>query len=96
MTAWDKVSDIAMLLPEVEQRDSEGQTTFTVDGEGFLEFVHDPAAVRVREPDATGRAGSGWLTLDLGDDADWALIEDRIARSWEVTAPPHLLEAGGR
>lgn len=39
---------------------------------------------------------AGWVGVRLGGDADWALIEDRIARSWELTAPARLLEAGGR
>ncbi|KTT75005.1 MmcQ/YjbR family DNA-binding protein [Sphingomonas endophytica] len=39
---------------------------------------------------------SGWVSLDLGGDADWALVEDRIARSWELSEPRRLLEAGGR
>ena len=29
-------------------------------------------------------------------DVDWTLVEDRIARSWELAAPRRLLEAGGR
>lgn len=40
---------------------------------------------------------AGWVGIDLaGDSVDWALIEDRIARSWELAAPGRLLEAGGR
>lgn len=39
---------------------------------------------------------SGWVSVAIGDDADWALVEDRIARSWELAAPAGLLEAGGR
>lgn len=39
---------------------------------------------------------SGWLAVTLAGDADWTLIEDRIARSWELAAPRRLLEAGGR
>lgn len=39
---------------------------------------------------------SGWVGIDLSDDADWAVVEDRIARSWELAAPRRLLEAGGR
>ncbi|MEG3164122.1 MmcQ/YjbR family DNA-binding protein [Sphingomonas sp. PB2P19] len=39
---------------------------------------------------------SGWVAMDLGGDVDWALVEDRIARSWELAAPRRLLEAGGR
>jgi hypothetical protein len=39
---------------------------------------------------------SGWVAMDLTGEADWALVEDRIARSWELAAPARLLEAGGR
>lgn len=40
---------------------------------------------------------SGWVGVDLaGTDVDWSLVEDRIARSWELAAPRRLLEAGGR
>lgn len=39
---------------------------------------------------------SGWVGMTLTGDVDWPLVEDRIARSWELTAPRRLLEAGGR
>ena len=39
---------------------------------------------------------SGWVGMAVVGDVDWALIEDRIARSWELAAPRRLLEAGGR
>jgi phosphoribosylglycinamide formyltransferase-1/phosphoribosylamine--glycine ligase/phosphoribosylglycinamide formyltransferase/phosphoribosylformylglycinamidine cyclo-ligase len=39
---------------------------------------------------------SGWVGVNVaGDDIDWTLVEERIARSWELAAPPRLLEAGG-
>lgn len=41
-------------------------------------------------------AEAGWVALPLGGDIDWTLVEDRVARSWELTAPDGLLEAGGR
>jgi hypothetical protein len=41
-------------------------------------------------------AHQGWVSMRLGDDTDWALVDDRIARSWELAAPARLLEAGGR
>jgi hypothetical protein len=41
-------------------------------------------------------AHQGWVSVRLGPDADPALVEDRIARSWELAAPAGLLEAGGR
>lgn len=39
---------------------------------------------------------SGWVGVNLTGDVDWPLVEDRIARSWELAAPARLLEAGGR
>ncbi|MBJ6121007.1 phosphoribosylglycinamide formyltransferase [Sphingomonas mollis] len=39
---------------------------------------------------------SGWVAMNLTGEVDWPLIEDRIARSWELAAPARLLEAGGR
>jgi len=39
---------------------------------------------------------TGWVAVDLSGDPDWALVEDRIAHSWELAAPARLLEAGGR
>ena len=41
-------------------------------------------------------AASGWVSIDLTGDVDWTLVEDRVARSWELAAPARLLEAGGR
>lgn len=40
--------------------------------------------------------GRGWVGLNLAGDPDWAHVEDRIARSWELAAPRRLLEVGGR
>jgi hypothetical protein len=40
---------------------------------------------------------SGWVSINLaGEKIDWAHVADRIAESWELAAPPGLLEAGGR
>ena len=39
---------------------------------------------------------SGWVGINIAGDADSSLVEDRIARSWELAAPARLLEAGGR
>jgi formyltetrahydrofolate-dependent phosphoribosylglycinamide formyltransferase len=39
---------------------------------------------------------SGWVAVELAGEVDWPLVEDRIARSWELAAPAALLEAGGR
>ncbi len=41
-------------------------------------------------------AQAGWVSVSLVGDVDWVLVEDRIARSGELSAPRHLLEAGGR
>ena len=38
-----------------------------------------------------------WLSISIaGDQVDWDHVADRIATSWELAAPPRLLEAGGR
>ena len=40
---------------------------------------------------------AGWISINLSGDAiDWGHVGDRIAASWELAAPPRLLEAGGR
>ena len=40
---------------------------------------------------------SGWISINLaGENVDWDHVADRIAASWELAAPPRLLEAGGR
>lgn len=38
----------------------------------------------------------GWIAIRLSGEPDWTLVDDRIARSWELVAPRRLLEAGGR
>lgn len=52
------------------------------------------------DPDTYSRPAylghQGWVSVHIGEDADWTLVEDRIARSWELAAPAGLLEAGGR
>lgn len=114
--ALSRIREIALLLPEVEERDSQGRPTF---------FVADSQFAHVREPDqgscvvcvrtsgADEQAmlidaapatyampadpeATGWVDLTVDGDPDWALIEDRIAHSWELAAPRRLLEAGGR
>lgn len=38
-----------------------------------------------------------WVAINVaGDAVDWDLVGDRIAESWELSAPRRLLEAGGR
>ena len=40
---------------------------------------------------------SGWVAVNLaGENVDWALVDSRIGRSWELAAPRRLLEMGGR
>jgi phosphoribosylglycinamide formyltransferase-1 len=86
MSPLDRVRDVALTLPETEEQ-GDG-AAFLVAGEPFVRCGQD--GVTVRGEDA------GWTVIDLGGDVDWALVEDRIARSWELTAPADLLEAGGR
>lgn len=113
-----RIRDIALLLPEVEERPSHGQPTWFVANTQFAQFGDDHhrgdrSVVCVRTSGADEQAmlietapevystpaylgSAGWVAMKLGDDADWVLVEDRIARSWELAAPRQLLEAGGR
>jgi hypothetical protein len=113
-----RVREIALLLPDTEERDSHGQATFFVAGKQFVQLrddhhgdgltvvcvrtsgsdeqamLLDAAPDTYRKPAYLGT--SGWVSIDLGGEIDWTLVEDRIARSWELSAPTGLLEAGGR
>ena len=113
-----RVREIALLLPEVEERVSHGQPTFFVADRQFAQFRNDhhgdgltvvcvrtsstdeQAMLLESAPETYSRPAylgpSGWVGVTLANDPDWALVEDRIARSWELAAPRRLLEAGGR
>lgn len=40
---------------------------------------------------------SGWIAMRIdGETVDWDHVGDRVATSWELAAPPKLLEMGGR
>ena len=62
--------------------------------------VDEKAMLIEAAPDTYSRPAylgpAGWVSVNLRGDVDWALVEDRIARSWELAAPRRLLEAGGR
>ena len=116
--ALARIRDLAMLLPESEEKLSHGQPTFFVAGKQFAQVRDDhhgdgkqvvcvktsgadeqamlveAAPETYSIPAYTGK--SGWVGVNLAGEPDWALIEDRIARSWELAAPGRLLEAGGR
>lgn len=111
-TPIDRVRAIALLLPEVEERDEGGLPVFVVDDVPFAQLTDDET-VCVRTADADEQADAlesdpdayepaddlgpePWIGMTLGGDPDWTLIEDRIAHSWELAAPERLLEAGGR
>jgi len=118
MTPLDRIRDLALTLPETEERSDDGQPTFLVAGEPFARVCDDHRGeggqvVCVRTSDDNEKAmlleaapgtysrtddpgASGWVAVTVAGDADWPLIEDRIARSWELAAPDRLLEAGGR
>ena len=117
-SALSRVREIALLLPEVEERASHGQPTFFVADKQFAQVRENHhgdglTVVCVRTsgsdeqamlidaaPDTYSKPAylgpSGWVGVTLDGDADWTLIEDLIARSWELAAPRRLLEAGGR
>jgi hypothetical protein len=51
------------------------------------------------DPETYSRAAylPTWVSINLaGTKVDWDHVADRIAQSWELAAPPSLLEAGGR
>lgn len=90
-----RLRDIARVLPGAEEQTGDRQGSFVVGGECFARFdagqgSQAPSLLHVRD------AEGGWAEMALADDADWTLIEDRVARSWEAVAPTELLEAGGR
>lgn len=62
--------------------------------------VDEQAMLIETAPDTYSRPSylgpAGWVAMNLAGEVDWALVEDRIARSWELAAPARLLEAGGR
>jgi phosphoribosylglycinamide formyltransferase-1 len=79
----DRIRSLALQLPGAKE-DDDG---FLVEGACFAATSGD--RLRVRGDD-------GWEDVSLEGDVDWQLVEDRIARSWELVAPSGLLEAGGR
>ena len=113
-----RIREVALALPETEERTSHGQPTFFVAGKQFAQFRADHhgdgltvVCVRTGGPDEQAMlieaapetysrpaylGPSGWVGMNLLGDVDWALVDDRIARSWELAAPRRLLEAGGR
>ncbi len=113
-----RIREVAMLLPEVSERESHGQPTFFVADKQFAQFRdnhhgdgltivcvktsgNDEQAMLIEAaPETYSRpaylGASGWVGITVAGDPDWALVEDRIARSWELAAPVRLLEAGGR
>ncbi len=84
----DRVRQVALQLPEAEERVDDGESAFLVAGEAFA-AVRDDRALRVR-------GAAGWEDVDLAGDVDWPAVDDRIAHGWELVAPAGLLEAGGR
>lgn len=87
-----RVRAIAMLLPGAHETVIDEATVFLVDQQPFVKVDSAGRAIVLR----TAEDGEIWTNVDLGEAADWTLIEDRIARSWELSAPTGLLEAGGR
>lgn len=116
--ALARIREMALLLPEAEERPGDGQPTFCVDGTPFAEVrenqdddglhvvivrtsgMDEQAMLIETAPEVYSTpadlGASGWVGMTLTGDVDWPLVEDRIARSWELTAPRRLLEAGGR
>ncbi|WP_294235505.1 MmcQ/YjbR family DNA-binding protein [uncultured Sphingomonas sp.] len=89
-----RIRDIAMLLPGATEQSEGSETRFLVEGQAFVR-IHDGAS-GLHVCVADEGTEPHWTEIALSDDSDWTLIEDRIARSWELVAPNALLEAGGR
>ncbi len=90
MTSLDRLRAAALALPEAKETLDDGVTAFDVAGKVFATMSGD--ALHVLADDEDER----FATINLAGDPDWALIEDRVARGWELAAPRRLLEAGGR
>jgi phosphoribosylglycinamide formyltransferase-1 len=85
----DRIRQVALALPETEQRPFEGEPAFFVAGTRFAALRGDTLELM-----ASGEASPS--SIALGGDIDWAQVEDALAQAWELAAPQHLLEAGGR
>lgn len=87
MSPADHIHAFATTLPEVETQVDGDVTRFLVDGREFATVAGDRL---ILPAEIAGEA------IALTDAFDRPLVEDRIARAWEVTAPDRLLEVGGR
>ena len=85
----DRIRQLALQLPGIEERSSEGGPAFFVAGTRFAQVRGDMLIL-------IGSDRSDRTSLDVAGDIDWALVEDELAQSWELAAPQELLEAGGR
>lgn len=83
-----RIRAVALQLPGAAETRDADQASFAVEGATFARVT----SAKVLEV----RGAEGWRTLTLTDDVDWTLVEDAVARGWELTAPAALLEAGGR
>ena len=88
----DRVRAVALQLPSSEERVTEGRSVFLVAGREFAAVGDDAVLTVTAADDQTSDPQSMTLTGVV----DWTLVEDRVARSWELNAPGDLLEAGGR
>ena len=89
-----RIREIAMLLPGTTEDAQAGETRFLVEGKPFARVDEGASGLHV----CVAEEGNAphWSEVALSGDSDWTLVEDRIARSWELVAPTELLEAGGR
>ena len=83
-----------MLLPGTTEDAQASETRFMVEGEPFARVSEGASSLHVCVADEGTEPH--WNEIALSGDSDWTLVEDRIARSWELVAPTELLEAGGR
>ncbi|WP_294305352.1 hypothetical protein [Sphingomonas yabuuchiae] len=89
-----RIRDIAMLLPGTTEQGGDGEIHFLVEGSPFLRVSGTSSTIHLCVADEGQELH--WSEVTLSADSDWTLVEDRIARSWELVAPTELLEAGGR
>lgn len=89
-----RIRDITKLLPGTIEDVEGGETHFLVGGKAFVRVNDSASGFHVCVADEGTEPH--WSEIALSPESDWTLIEDRIARSWELVAPTELLEAGGR
>lgn len=95
MTSLERLRAAALALPGTQEGERDGLPTFAVADQPYAQF-HARSDGRDEVRICNDGPGETWTAIPLGEDPDWTWIEDQVARSWELSAPAALLEAGGR